>query len=311
MRLMWRILARMKRFSAREFALLCVPVVAVAGVGFWASRRPVPQPYIPPKFSLSYEPPSALKAFEGAQTVIVAKLGDDSDGNSYILDGALRPKYWLDATTPQGTKTLRDDGSGSLKLKGVSMSVANNQWFYFYLTAIPDGDLTFGISGKAISSSFPSKAKPHQIKQELRVDKTRLKNFDFSLPRAPLVKIKSATISQITRPSGATVQLILVVQGGKKMEEVRVQTDFKESHGYVNSSSMQKSPNAPRNFVIEADVFDANGIIEKVELSGRISADNQWPLAFEIEPFDYAKVKVGQQLKFKSWPAPLPPGANR
>ncbi len=32
----------MKRFSAREFALLCVPVAAVAGAGWWASRRGAP-----------------------------------------------------------------------------------------------------------------------------------------------------------------------------------------------------------------------------------------------------------------------------
>ena len=32
----------MKRFSAREFALLCVPVAAIAGAGFWASRRVAP-----------------------------------------------------------------------------------------------------------------------------------------------------------------------------------------------------------------------------------------------------------------------------
>ena len=225
-----------------------------------------------------------------------------------MLDGLKSPKFWLDVATPQGIKSWRTDGTGTFQIKGASAMNDANQWYYIYLTEIPDGDLTFGVSGKAISSSFPSKAKPHQIKQALSVDKSKLEKFDFSLPRAPLVKIKSATISRITRPSSATVQLILVLQGAKKMEEIGVQTDFKESHGFVGSTSMQRSPKASRNLIVEANVIGGNAISKKVELAGRVSADNHWPLAFKIEPFDYAKVKVGQQLPFKSWPAPLPTG---
>ncbi len=48
----------------------------------------------------------------------------------------------------------------------------------------------------------------------------------------------------------------------------------------------------------------ASGITEYA--SGRISVNSHWPLACQTERFDYTKVKVGQQLKFKSWPAPLP-----
>jgi len=51
--------------------------------------------------------------------------------------------------------------------------------------------------------------------------------------------------------------------------------------------------------------------IHRISFTGRISADNRWPLAFKIEPFDGKPAKVGQQLKFKSWPAPLPPNANK
>ncbi len=298
----------MKRFSAREFALLCVPVAVVAGAGWWAARRPKPEPYIAPKFSLSYEPPSSLKAFEGARTVIVAKLSKDSQGNPYMLDGLKSPKFWLDVTTPQGIKSWRTDGTGTFQIKGASAMNGANQWYYIYLTQLPAGDLTFGVSGTAVSSSFPSSAQPHWIKQKLPVDKTKLQEFDFSLPRAPLIKLKSATISQITRPIRAIIQLTFVLQGTKKAEEIAVQTDLKESHGYVLSSSMQLDSNVPRSLIVEPDVADANGLTEKIELTGRISADNRWPLAFKIEPFDFKNIKVGQKLKFKSWPAPLPSG---
>ena len=47
-----------------------------------------------------------------------------------------------------------------------------------------------------------------------------------------------------------------------------------------------------------------------LRLTGRFSADNRWPLAFECEPIDRLQTKAGQQLGFKTWPAPLPPHAT-
>lgn len=41
-------------------------------------------------------------------------------------------------------------------------------------------------------------------------------------------------------------------------------------------------------------------------VSGRVSVGKNWPLGFEIEPFDYKKVKVGHRLKVKAFPVALP-----
>ena len=309
----------MKRFSAREFALLCVPVAVVAGAALWASRRPQSKLYVGPKFSLSYEPPSVLEAFQGAKTGVGVKLGEDSQGNNYLLNVLRRPNCWLDVATTQGTKTWRNDGTGSLKLKGASSSFVSNEGYYLYLTEVPAGDLTFGINGEIVSSSFPTNAKPHTIKQQLSVDKTKLRKFDFSLPRAPDLKIKSATIRRNSANS-LDVDIDFVFLGSKDLADVSWQERYKVG-GLFYVADWTCEADTMRTHTSEVQLIwtgvtpatltrGANPTLSSANLTGRVSADNNWPLAFKIEPFDFKTALVGQQLKFKSWPAPLPPGTK-
>ena len=114
------ILAPMKRFSAREFALLCVPVAVVAGAGFWASRRPKPQPYAQPQLTLKYQKPTVLEAFDGYKAVLVTDLCKDSAGTDY---GITLANFWIDVTTPQSTKIWRSDGKGSLPSSNYAIAV--------------------------------------------------------------------------------------------------------------------------------------------------------------------------------------------
>ncbi len=66
---------------------------------------------------------------------------------------------------------------------------------------------------------------------------------------------------------------------------------------------------APRRRTIEWQVAP-NILTNKIQITGRASADNRWPLGFQIEPFSFQTVKVGQKLKFKQFPVALPQAAK-
>ena len=103
----------MKRFSAREFALLTLPILFIGGVGFWATRRPAPKPkaaYVGPKLQFRVEKPTALQAFDGVKTVLAVQASDDSEGVPYRVRYPTR--LWLQVASPQGTKAWSSDTSG-------------------------------------------------------------------------------------------------------------------------------------------------------------------------------------------------------
>ena len=73
----------MKRFSAREFALLCLPVAAVAGAGWWASQRPAP---LEPHIEACYlRPATGWEAFHGADMGFNARAVKPSDTGGIMI----------------------------------------------------------------------------------------------------------------------------------------------------------------------------------------------------------------------------------
>ena len=301
----------MKRFSAREFALLCVPVAVVAGVGWWASRRPTPKPsYVGPQLQLRVEKPTTLQAFDAVQQVLNISIGEDSKGEQFSAFG--QPKWWLRVKTPQGAETWYSSGTGTFSAASVSMASANRQKYSILIKQVPQGALTAGFSGPVVNASLTTgPLKPILLKGQWNVSKSKFKPFDFNLPRASLVKLTSATISTVSATQLAA-RFTFALQGMAMNEKTTLDNQFGETHGLSNGYSMSGSGNAPKTRVCECAIRNPSqtGVGSApvtIELSGRVSADNRWPLAFSIEPFDFKTAKVGQQLKFKSWPAPLPP----
>ena len=301
----------MKRFSAREFALLCVPVAVVAGVGWWASRRPTPKPsYVGPQLQFRDETPKALQAFDGVQQALTISIGKDSKGAQFSAFG--QPKSWLHIKTPQNTETWYSSGTGTLPVSGVSMASENNQKYSILIKQVPQGALTAGFSGQIVNDALRPAVKPIFVKRQWNVSKSKFKPFDFNLPRASLVKLTSATISTVSATQLAA-RFTFALQGMAMNEKTTLDNQFDEKHGLSFGYSMNGKVNAPKARVCECYIMRKNSTMGvgaapmTIELSGRVSADNRWPLAFSIEPFDFKTAKVGQQLKFKSWPAPLPP----
>ena len=186
---------------------------------------------------------------------------------------------------------------------------------------IPPGDLKFGMSGMAIPQFTTGTHPSFPIKKVWPIERNNLKSFDFSLPRAPNLKIKSATISEASNRK-LRIDIAFVFLSSKDLADMIWQEHYEEANGwfFVPSSGAKRGTvrNRIATIMIAPPVggfpsgfaYGAKPKAPPIEISGRVSADNCWPLAFKIEPFDFRKVKFGQQLPFKSWPAPLPPGAK-
>lgn len=298
----------MKRFSARKFALLCLLVAIVAGAGFWAMQRPssLPKsklPYIGPQLQLNIETPTALQAFDGVKTVLMVKVSDDSTGKHYQID--YPTKLWLRVATTQGTKSWRndtpfyDDESWISSYHSSVSSVAIKQ--------MPRGKATLGFWGNVPPS-------PNFLGRKWKVDQSKAKPFDFSLPRAPLVNLQSLTLTE-AMASHIAVEAVFGFDGNTISRDTPFQFQVKDSSGdetgwqiLVYHHGIRTSQTWKVKFTLDhLNPFTGKGkAIHLIAFTGRISADNRWPLAFVIEPFDYKTAKFGQQLKSKSWPAPLP-----
>ncbi len=214
----------MKRFSAREFALLCLPVAVVAGVGWWASRRPSIAPkskprYIGPQLRLDVETPTALQAFDGVKTVLMVKVRDDSAGTHYQIDYPTR--LWLGVLTPQGTKAWRNDMA----------FYADESWISSYhssgssvaIKQLPQGKVTFVFWG----SVPPAK---DFLRGQWTVDQSKAKPFDFSLPRVPLVNLQSLTITNAVE-SHMVVEAVFGYDGVVLGQDTPFQFQVRDSSG--------------------------------------------------------------------------------
>ena len=319
MRLMWRILARMKRFSAREFALLCLPVAAVAGVGIWASRHPIPLiGRKEPKALL--QTPDSIQAFDGAKAILKVDVNQAVGGSGKEWIWSNNPNIWLDIHTPLGIKTWRGDGKGNYLSTTTHFSPYDfDNSYSIYLDKIPTEDMILGFKGKVASRNT---GKAYPVAGRWEVDRSQYKPFDFSLLREPSLELKSAYIESVfprQKMAGNSYSLSSVtVRLNFRLKSIDSNQDTASTFllhktGYQMSCSVMGGfPDDPKIRICRCTFYEPTKTAPKINsmsLSGRSSANNSWPLDFKIESFDYSNVKETQQLKFKSWPAPLPPGA--
>ncbi len=294
----------MKRFSAREFALLCLPVAVVAGAGFWAARRGVPLSVDlgKPKLQFHVEKTTALQAFNcpnGCVAAVTMELSKNWRGTPYEFT---QRKFWIETQTPQGK--IRWPGYGTWP-KDIGPGFTGNSQETMFLSKMPSSKITFGLEGMIVPTPNTNATQPVQVSGQWELDPSEVKAFNFNIPRDPLLQLQTVTFEG--KPLGdASIGFAYSVASGK-VKEYEMAYRFQPIHSVWDIGSYTIKQEG-KFYIRASNPTYANAKATDIHLNGSLSLNNGWPLSFEIEPFDYKSAKVGQQLKFKSWPAPLPLG---
>ncbi len=308
----------MNRFSAREFALLCLPVALIAGAGLWVATRPAP---VPLHVDFRVEKPTTLEAFKGANAALVAQIrgGNTPD----IAMDSMKTDAFLEVQTAQSTQR-------SSSQSWVTTSAWGNVWkgqFYnkdrlrlpINALAIPDGKLAFRFKTQPVTITpkpgAPTATPRPPLDHSWKIDRSQFAPFNFkAMPRTSQIRIRAIKI--VSASPGWIQGAIEFDLTGKGMSaQTLVDLDLSGSVAFKNTTyGISYDTNAtidPKNPMHRTMNWNLGGGFRMPpktfgDMHGRISADERWPLAFQVEPIDMAKVKSGQNLKFKQWPAPIP-----
>ena len=312
----------MKRFSIRDLVLLCAPLLLIAGAGWMFSQRKPPPAPRPLHLDFRVEKPTTLEVFKGVDAALVIKLKGDGAGNDLINCLDSDPFLELQSQGKTQRSWVRNGYSG------VWMQVWKDQSNTFGAmrvainsAALPPGELSFGLGLKlqpampvppAVSALLPLRGK-------WPIDRSKIRPFDFkSLPRAPLIKLRSAKITSVGAFVFIKGECVFDLTGVAMDERTSVKYDFLDSGAYSSSGSVSgigyttASPTLSKvkstQRVCEWSFYNSGTKKAKtiVCVKGLVSADERWPLAFEVESFDFNTAKVGQTLKFKTWLATPP-----
>ncbi len=323
-----------KRFSWREFGLLMAPVAAVSALALWASTRPAPVRDDGKVFLYFYtQKPTTQEAFQGYDTAFVLQARNRV-GQARQMD---KVEPTLQLQTPYGLAVSHMDRGFSgfwIKVWGTSFAHRDDHRILLKLHNVPPGKLRFDFRAVALPPQNPPAMTPlpvtlpRPVSGSWKIDHTQIKAPNLSaLPRKPLVKVRSVTVTQVSPgntkagvPYSVEAEIVFDLQSGAMGEKTPFDFDVHEHHfvpanqGFYGMSwSAGPSINpfrpvtkeTPRTRIRSWKVFNDFPLV-KMNVSGRASADNRWPLGFQIEPFDFRSVKVGQKLKFKAFPVALP-----
>ncbi|RYX82337.1 hypothetical protein EON83_19770 [bacterium] len=304
----------MKTPSPREIALVCAPLLIVGVAGFLLSRRPPAPDEGKLRLVFNIAKPTVLEAFDGSDAALVVELkGPNTEtgpNNNPLRIYESAP--FLELRTSKGVQSSRWRQASGIWSNVWKKSVNGNR-FLINSRPIPAGKLRFGID-TIISplSSSPTKTAPH-ISGNWTVNRALIKPFNFGkMARIPLVRLTSVKIIQVNGTRNIRGEAVFDYIGTGINAETPFDCDFHERNGGMGwgSGSGDLTPQNATRRVREWTVYNpftnAPSHRELVYISGRVSADERWPLAFEFESFDFLTAKVGQTIKFKSWPAALP-----
>ncbi|HEX8463528.1 MAG TPA: hypothetical protein VF627_02835 [Abditibacterium sp.] len=320
----------MKRFSMRETALLMAPVLVIGTLGWWISKRPLARPEVGPfHFQLHLDKPTTLEAFEGAEAVFQVQIKNDDEKRWFLK--TYQPDLKL--TTPDG-EVLRPPPSSVNWSQTMRMPVSavgineNEQRLLVKMKDIPAGKLEFVFDAiaqtpPAALGAPPLPLKTMRVGKTWSVDRTRIKPINLAaLPRQPLILMCEVVVTQkklantrTKTPDQVAGEIRFQLNGAGENQN----TPFEMSFNNVISTARGAIPilraswsggsekDTARYRVPEWSLNWAPGkSTVQARISGRVSADNRWPLGFQIEPFNFKTVKVGQKLKFKQFPVPPP-----
>lgn len=294
-----------KRFSFREFALVCSPLVLFGMVGWLLSQRKAPAPQQPLHLTFHIDNPTVLEAFDGVDAALVVELKGRGADKWNINQTA----PFLELDTPAGTQTSHNNSPRGAWEK-VWKNNINGTRLLLNSQVAPKGKMRFGINAKI---SPQSGTLLSQLSRKWEVDRAKIKPFAFGvLPRTPMVVLRSMKITSVPTKANSQVSgeavFDFVSPGANKNTSFESSFSHQGGNGGMGWGSggtkAGLTPETGRRRVREWTVFHVSK--GKIRVSGRVSANNLWPLAFQSEPFDLAKIKVGQTLKFKTRPAPVP-----
>lgn len=314
-----------RRFSLREFAFLCAPIAIVAVVALVAARRPKPVPPklvrpkpVPLHLEFAVEKPTILEAFQGANSVLVTRVAGDGVA-----------KITMDSAKTNAVMERRN--AGKKEIASTRSWITTSPWAKVWkgqyyaqnglrlpanALAIPPGEIALNFTTQIAPLNAPTPATSYPLLRETwPIDRSKFAPFDFKkLAREPQIRVRSIKILTVSASwiEGETTFELLG-------EDANAQTpvDFSLSglvpfKGSVTSAGSDSKattpPNAANLRVVKWNLVGHTPTppTQIGDLHGRISAGERWPLAFQIEPIDFSKVKAGQNLKWTEWPAPLP-----
>ena len=257
-----------------------------------------------------------MQTFDGVKAVVVGSITPDTTKflrrTDYCLGVGLNSNSWIDVKTPQGTKTWNRSAKGSFAAD--AFDERYNCDYYLALRKVPQGEMTLRFKDSYLPSGAAlNRAKAVPVQGKWIIDKSLIQSFDFARPRVPEVELRSVRVSDV-RKSVVDIACNFVLTGknagGKTTldKQATMSSDWAVLTYWGNSEKTMTERTV--TFGLSASGTRKGKMPKFTVVTGRVSADNNWPLAFKTEPFDFRKVKFDQQLQFKSWPAPLPPGAK-
>ena len=298
----------MKRFSGREFALMTAPILGIGAVAWWMSSRPP----IPVKrlgqLSFRIEKPTTMEAFRGANVAFLIDVEGTAQKDYWMQDSSA----YLEIQTPTGLKkSWWNNANYDVKWEREVWNYAiNHSRFLLKTDSLPAGELHFGISGKASTGYSGTPPAPVMVNGKWKIDRTLLTPVSFDkLERSPKIELLVLEITAINKRN-LTIDAAFIVKDDAISEKATLETSFREHRNRFVSTTggMQKSMTTAHRLVRQLNIGAplTGQPITPYVITGRVSVANRWPLDFEAEPFDFKTAKVGQRIRFKQFPAPLP-----
>lgn len=302
----------MKRFSLREFALLCVPVLVVAVAGWFFSKWQTAPNGGPLRLVFRVDKPTVLEAFEGNDAVLAVELQGRNVGYG-LKEWRIWQAYpYLEVSGQGRTQRSYYADKSSERWGHLWRGSVNGTRFPVVVSSLPAGDLRFGADAKLWESSLGATGTMPHIKAEWSVNRAQFTPYPFGkMARTPQIRLVSVKVLEVNTSQVRGEAVFNLLSAMKNPSAFDFNVREKRTSTGSGSGGADLTPETPtrrtREWIIYLPLFPKSGLSPTTaNVSGRVSADNRWPLAFQIEPFDTAKVKAGQTLRFKSWPAPVP-----
>ena len=299
----------MKRFSAREFALLTLPLTIVAGAAWWAVRRPPVTGFEVAQAQRIVPVPIAV--YRGANAAAEVKLKErnrdpnDNTGTNWQLDLRVRA----------GDHLLWDSAQGGGQRQILVHSTMRDDAFYgwtgaFDLKRVPAewGDVTLDWDAK-LAQAHPSWRGSWNDHFQ-RHGRLVLQSAGANLPvpvvsRAPHIRLIRSCIEALPASDGGkNCRLTLTFQSDVAAGSVtRVESDiaFHDADGaqFSSTSSVRSTPLTPKTKQGQYEIVEYLGPpwhIRARTAKWTVQAGNSWPLRGSLAVADAkSRALLGEQ----------------
>lgn len=297
----------MKRFPLRELLLICLPLLILAGTGLLLSRRaPLDVRHV--SLLLNIDTPTNLESLEGSEAALTVALQGPQASRWELL--SVNPHLQLE--TQEG---VFDSLSSTTRWRNSWIRGTTQTRTLANLSSLPPGQLRYVCEAYIVSKEYP-KDRPKRLSQSWLLNRATLRTLWAGKPRTPLLGTSKFTITRIgnrvwkgkkRRVVEGKLDFVVEKGGGPALDVVPSARPFEAT--YSASSPLPPgttSRSAPLKQAFSLELGNqfvrARRLKVPVRVSGHANTGGRWPIAFQVEPFDFDKVQEGQQLKVKSWP---------